>query len=126
MSREPADLEPGVTNEWIILAITDHWQGLVIDADAGFFTSEMITSPFAADCGIQYPQNLEPGVYLMKNLNLETTKVMYALDGDAGLTTITGEFCLLCTETAWKFAAGRDFNILPVVASTLQPPETKR
>ena len=114
----------GVTYDWIILGISDHW-AVILDADAGFFTSEMITSPCAEDAGIVYPSSLEPGVYLMKNIVIDETVAMYTLDSKAGFVNIYGTFHLLCSGTLWTFAGKADFNLQPEAGKTMPDRKTQ-
>ena len=79
--------------EWIIIAVTQDDE-LVLDASANMW-NYFSHSTYALDNGIDVPEGMKKGVYLMYNLVIKETKAMWSLDSEAGFITVTGDFKLL-------------------------------
>ena len=82
------------TEEWIIIAVTQDTE-LILDASPNMWNN-FSDSFHAAENGINIPDKMKKGVYLMYNLEIKNVKTVWSfLDFDAGFIIINGEFKLL-------------------------------
>ncbi len=80
-------------DEWFIIAITQEDE-LILDSSPNM-QSNFSHSTYALDNGVEVPENMKKGVYLMYNLVIKKIKALWSLEGEVGFITITGDFKLL-------------------------------
>ncbi len=65
-SLEPVE----VAMENILIAVDRKGEGLILDADEGFYQHDVLTELFACDNGIDIPRGTKPGIYRLENCGI--------------------------------------------------------
>jgi len=103
MTKEGESILKGAKEdtEWIIIAVTLDDE-LILDVSANV-RNIFAGYAYAMDSGIEIPEGMGKGVYLMHNLVIKIVKTMWTLDDEAGFVNVTGDFRLLYE---WKIEPG--------------------